>query len=67
MTELETFLGRVAKRLDTLGVRWAVIGGIVVSSHSEPRFTRDIDVAVSVKNDDEAEKITQKAKLELKT
>jgi predicted nucleotidyltransferase len=58
MTELETFLGRVAKRLDTLGVRWAVIGGIAVSSHSEPRFTRDIDVAVSVKNDDDAEKIT---------
>jgi predicted nucleotidyltransferase len=58
MTELETFLGRVAKRLDTLGVQWAVIGGIAVSSHSEPRFTRDIDVAVSVKDDDESEKIT---------
>lgn len=58
MTELETFLGRVAKRLDNLGVRWAVIGGIAVSSRSEPRFTRDIDVVVSVQNDDEAEQIT---------
>ncbi len=43
---------------DNLGVRWAVVGGIAVSSHSEPRFTRDIDVAVSVKNNAEAEKIT---------
>lgn len=58
MTELETFLGRVAKRLDHLGARWAVIGGIAVSSRSEPRFTRDIDVAVSVNDDDEAERIT---------
>jgi predicted nucleotidyltransferase len=58
MTELETFLARVAKRLDSLGTRWAVIGGIAVSSRSEPRFTRDIDIAVSVQSDDEAEKIT---------
>jgi predicted nucleotidyltransferase len=58
MTELETFLARVAKRLDSLGTHWAVIGGIAVSSRSEPRFTRDIDIAVSVQSDDEAEKIT---------
>jgi hypothetical protein len=58
MTELETFLGRVAKRLEHLKLRWAIVGGIAVSSRSEPRFTRDIDVAVSVKDDNEAEKIT---------
>ncbi len=58
MTELETFLAHVAKRLDSLGTHWAVIGGIAVSSRSEPRFTRDIDIAISVQSDDEAEKIT---------
>jgi predicted nucleotidyltransferase len=57
VTELETFLAFVAKRLEKSNARWAVIGGIAVSSRSEPRFTRDIDIAISVKNDDEAEKI----------
>jgi hypothetical protein len=32
----------------------AVVGGIAVSVRAEPRFTRDLDFAVAVANDDEA-------------
>lgn len=32
----------------------AVVGGIAVSVRTEPRFTRDLDLAVAVANDDEA-------------
>jgi hypothetical protein len=32
----------------------AVVGGIAVSVRAEPRFTRDLDLAVAVANDDEA-------------
>ncbi len=32
--------------LNTLGVRYAVIGGIAMAFHGRPRFTRDIDVLI---------------------
>lgn len=32
----------------------AVVGGVAVSARAEPRFTRDLDFAVAVANDDEA-------------
>jgi hypothetical protein len=34
--------------LETLGVRFAVVGGFGVSFRAEVRFTRDVDVAVVV-------------------
>jgi len=34
---------------------WALIGGLAVSVRTEPRFTRDIDLAVAVSDDDAAE------------
>jgi predicted nucleotidyltransferase len=34
---------------------FAVVGGLAVSARTEPRFTRDVDVAVTVANDDDAE------------
>jgi len=43
--------------LDSLRVRSAVVGGLAVSSHVEPRTTRDVDVAVSVASDAEAENV----------
>jgi predicted nucleotidyltransferase len=38
---------------------FAIVGGFAVSVRAEPRFTRDIDLAVSVASDAEAEAITQ--------
>lgn len=37
-----------------LDVAIAVVGGIAVSARAEPRFTRDLDFAVAVADDDEA-------------
>ena len=39
------------------GSRFALIGGLAVSAHAEPRMTRDVDLAVAVKTDEEAEQI----------
>jgi hypothetical protein len=44
-------LAVVADALEHAGARWALIGGLAVSTRIEPRFTRDIDLAVSVPDD----------------
>lgn len=38
-------------------VDWALVGGMAVSIRTEPRFTRDVDLAVSVGDDAEAERL----------
>jgi tRNA nucleotidyltransferase (CCA-adding enzyme) len=43
--------------LDDLGVAWALVGGLAVSTWCDPRLTRDIDVAVSVNSDKDAERV----------
>jgi len=45
------------KDLDTLGHRWALVGGLAVAVRAEPRFTRDVDLAVAVADDKTAEKL----------
>lgn len=52
---LEAALARLATDLDELRVPWALVGGFAVSVRSEPRFTRDVDVAVVVEDDAGAE------------
>ena len=49
----------VAARLNNLGVKYAVVGGIAVSFRSVVRTTNDLDLAVVVNNDAEAESIVQ--------
>jgi hypothetical protein len=36
---------------------FAVVGGLAVSARTEPRFTRDLDLAIAVENDTEAESV----------
>lgn len=55
MNPLEAGLRRAAQDLDTLGVGWALIGGFAISARTEPRFTRDVDIAVAVDDDATAE------------
>jgi hypothetical protein len=43
--------------MQRMGARFAVIGGLAVSTQSEPRTTRDVDLAVAVASDLEAEAI----------
>jgi len=57
MTRVEKVLGEVARALDARGTQYALIGGLAVSARTEPRFTRDVDWAVAVQNDGEAESV----------
>jgi predicted nucleotidyltransferase len=60
----ESQLNRLAKvvrqardDLSRLGLEWALVGGLAVAVRAEPRFTRDIDLAVAVADDREAERL----------
>lgn len=55
--KLATALVRARNDLAMLGVRHALVGGLAVSARAEPRTTRDIDFAVAVKTDAEAEQV----------
>ncbi len=46
-----------AANLGEIGVHFALIGGLAVGARAEPRYTRDVDLAVSVANDEEAERL----------
>lgn len=54
-TSLEEALHRIDADLTRAHVSFALIGGLAVSARTEPRFTRDADLAVAVANDAEAE------------
>jgi len=53
---LSHWLRMIAQRLDEIDVGYALVGALAVGVRTEPRFTRDIDLAVSVASDAEAEK-----------
>ncbi|HEX3343598.1 MAG TPA: nucleotidyl transferase AbiEii/AbiGii toxin family protein [Polyangiaceae bacterium] len=55
MNALEAALRRIAGELARANLGWALIGGLAVSARAEPRTTRDVDVAVSVADDSDAE------------
>lgn len=48
---------RAAAELTEIGARFALVGGLAVSAWGEPRYTRDVDLAVAVERDDEAERL----------
>ena len=55
MTPLDAALRRVAEELVRSHVPFALVGGLAVSVRTEPRFTRDADLAVALATDAEAE------------
>lgn len=55
MNSLELLLQRISLLLTKQKQAWALVGGLAVSVRTEPRFTRDLDLAVAVSNDSEAE------------
>ena len=55
MNGLTRALEGIATRLQAAQRRWALVGGFAVSARAEPRTTRDIDVAVAVTDDSDAE------------
>jgi hypothetical protein len=52
-----TSLANAASALEKAGQSFALVGGLAVGIRSEPRFTRDADLAVAVESDAEAEAI----------
>lgn len=55
MTRLQRALIELEADLRALDVDWALIGGLAVAVRAEPRQTRDLDIAVAVQDDGEAE------------
>lgn len=60
VTPVEQELRRAVADLDALKVSWALIGGLAISIRSIPRFTKDIDFAVAVADDSEAEDVVHR-------
>jgi predicted nucleotidyltransferase len=59
VSELARLLRSVRDVVDD-GPAFALVGGFAVSVRTEPRFTRDVDVAMAVGSDAEAEATTQR-------
>jgi len=59
MSALVAALRLTLEELTGSGARFALVGGLAVSARTEPRFTRDIDVAVAVASDHEAESLVR--------
>ena len=57
MNRLEESLRRIFGDLSDLRRSGALVGGLAVSVRTEPRFTRDVDVAVVVSDDADAERL----------
>jgi hypothetical protein len=55
VTALETALRQICADLTETHSSFALVGGLAVSARTEPRFTRDADIAVAVDGDPEAE------------
>lgn len=60
MTSLESVLRTVSTDLADSGVAFALVGGLAVSVRTEPRFTRDADLAVALADDAEAEALVNR-------
>ena len=59
----ELALAAICRELLRLGRRFALVGGLAVSVRAEVRFTRDVDIAVAVADDSEAESLTYELRL----
>ena len=57
MIALAEVLKEAGRHLDRAGFRWALVGGLAVAIHAEPRLTRDVDLAVAVADDQQAESL----------
>jgi hypothetical protein len=57
VTSLDAALRGISAELARARVPFALVGGLAVSVRTEPRFTRDADLAVAVATDGEAESL----------
>jgi hypothetical protein len=54
---IESVLRRIVGELNELHASFALVGGLAVSLRTEPRFTKDADLAVALTSDAEAESL----------
>jgi len=59
VTRLDDALVRASEVLTELGKGFALVGGIAVSALTAPRSTGDVDIAVAVADDGEAETVAE--------
>ena len=59
-SQLAQTLSQVSVHLSALSYDWALVGGLAISARCEPRFTHDLDLAISVASDEQAELLTFK-------
>ncbi|MGE5827739.1 MAG: nucleotidyl transferase AbiEii/AbiGii toxin family protein [Micromonosporaceae bacterium] len=59
MNRIEAALRRAATDLNRYGRPWGLVGGLAVSARAEPRFTRDVDIAVAVEDDIGAQELVR--------
>jgi hypothetical protein len=59
VNRLEGALRRAAADLTRRRRAWALVGGFAVSARAVPRFTRDVDIAVAIDDDTEAENLVR--------
>lgn len=57
--DLERVLAEIARELTARARRFALVGGLAVSLRAEVRFTRDVDLAVEVRDDEDAETLVR--------
>lgn len=57
VSRAEAALRRIVSDLRALDRRFALVGGLAVSARTEPRLTRDADIAVLVADDRDAESL----------
>src|SRR3954462_4293539 len=63
VTSLADTLTRIARDLVEARAGFALIGGLAVSVRTEPRFTRDADLAVAVADDAETETLIDRLRV----
>jgi hypothetical protein len=63
VTRLVKALIRLQMDLRSLDLPWALVGGLALSARATPRTTNDIDVAIAVMSDRQAERIVLSLKL----
>lgn len=59
-SQLAQALSQVSAHLTALSYEWALVGGLAISTRCEPRFTHDLDIAITVDSDEQAELLTFK-------
>lgn len=63
MTEIQEVFKQAAADLDAIGAQWAITGGLAVATRAMPRFTADVDFAISVPSDAEAENLVHRMQI----